>query len=151
MNNFSNELLEVQRLITMCPQPNSLDLCKLLAIQGAVLQREGMRLLAEASKLTDYSKRSRRILLATSVLDSAASCLTRAEVIVRRSKGTIDPDSGLIVKEGWGSVEFVEGKLRLPEPPPELTDEVVGGGAGGVARVPVPPALENQSEPTPFQ
>ena len=75
---------DIGAFLEICPNPNSSDIGKMMSIQGAVLQREGLALMAEAAQVENFNMRVRRLAVAADLLSRAESALMRADVILAR-------------------------------------------------------------------
>lgn len=85
MDYVSKHVTDVQQFLELCPNPNSNDIGKMLAIQAAVLQGEGLVLLQDAG-LVPGAARIRRIALAVEVLRAAAESFLGADKILARNE-----------------------------------------------------------------
>lgn len=80
---------DVGRLLELCPNPSCDDIGKLLAVQAAVLQREGLALLSESQDLIGMSK-VRRLAIGVDLLRAAETSFMRADKILSRSASRED-------------------------------------------------------------
>lgn len=90
-----NHVSDVQEFLEICPNPTTIDLGKMLSIQGAVLQREGLILLQEAAGEV-FHKKIRRLGIAVDLLSRAESAFSRADVILRRHEAKVDSERAAI-------------------------------------------------------
>lgn len=86
---------DLQEFLELCPNPATTDIGKMLAIQGGILQREGLLLLQEAEG-QEFHKRIRRLGIAVDLLARAESAFGRADVILRRAEAKADSEQAAL-------------------------------------------------------
>lgn len=80
---------DVGRLLELCPNPSCEEIGKLLAVQAAVLQREGLGLLASSVDMPGLAK-IRRLAIGVDLLRAAESSFARADKILSRRERVDD-------------------------------------------------------------
>ena len=87
MDYVAKNVSDVQKFLELCPNPTTGDIGKMLAVQAAVLQAEGLGLLQDAGELPGAAK-VRRVALAVEVLRVAAESFLGADKILARNERT---------------------------------------------------------------
>ena len=77
LSHFDNHLADIQTIIDSCPNPSKRDIGKLLAFQAAILQREGLAMIASAAEL-DFTRAARRLAMGSELLSRASDSFVRA-------------------------------------------------------------------------
>lgn len=115
MDYISGCIEDLDKFIAVCPNPTVDDVAKMMSIQAAVMQAEGLHMLAESREMPGAA-RLKRVMLATELLNGATNCFNGAAKIlakmeVRDQKFLIELEARRIANSELLEAAMAEGVL----------------------------------------
>ena len=102
---------DIGKLLELCPNPTCEEIGKLLAVQAAVLQREGLGMLASAAELPGLA-RVKRLAIGVDLLRAAESSFARADKILSRRERVEDKLRVAVEARRIANAELLERALE---------------------------------------